>query len=209
MGDAKSRNYTLKDVEILNTEVAYSGFFQLKKFLLRHRLLQTGEWSKPILRECFMRPEAVAVLPYDPYEDAVILIEQFRVGSLKQLTGPWQIELVAGIVKTEEKLEEVAVREAYEETGCAVMDLEYVASYLSSPGGSSEKITLYCGGIDSRGLGGVHGLYEEEGEDIWVQVYSREEALNFLSEGYISNASAIIGLQWLQMNYLRLRDKWR
>lgn len=204
-----ARNYTSQDVEVIRTDLAYSGFFQLRKYWLKHRLLQTGGWSKEILRECFIRPQAVSVLPYDPYEDAVILIEQFRVGALAQPTGPWQLELVAGIVKKDEKLDEVAIREAYEETGCAVMDLEYIASYLSSPGGSSEKVTLYCGGIDSRGLGGIHGLYEEEGEDIWVQVYSREEALHFLAEGYISNATTIIGLQWLQMNYLRLRGKWR
>ena len=46
-------------------------------------------------------------------------------------------------------------------------------------------------------------------EDIWVQVFPREEAWNILQENYINNAATIIALQWLQMNYQRLQEKWQ
>ncbi|MCG8314960.1 MAG: NUDIX domain-containing protein, partial [Pseudomonadales bacterium] len=155
------------DVEVLEKTKVYEGFFRMNKYRLTHRKIEGG-WTRELVRECFERPQAVGVLLYDPYQDNVVLIEQFRIGALDAHEGPWQMELVAGIVEEGEKPEQVAHREAVEEAGTEVLDLEYICEYFSSPGGSNEKLTLYCGGINSEGVGGVHGL-EEEGEDIWVQ----------------------------------------
>lgn len=195
------------DVKIIDKQTVYDGFFRMQKYRLKHRLIEGG-WSREITRECFERGPAVGVLLYDPYKDAVVLVEQFRIGAVDAPEGPWQLELVAGIVEEGETPEDVIHREAIEEAGSDVLDLEYIFEYYPSPGGSNEKLYLYCGGIDSSGVGGVHGL-EEEGEDIWVQVFPREEAWNILQENYISNAATIIALQWLQMNYPRLQEKWQ
>jgi len=195
------------DVKIIDKQTVYDGFFRMQKYRLKHRLIEGG-WSREITRECFERGPAVGVLLYDPYKDAVVLVEQFRIGAVDAPEGPWQLELVAGIVEEGETPEDVIHREAIEEAGSDVLDLEYIFEYYPSPGGSNEKLYLYCGGIDSSGVGGVHGL-EEEGEDIWVQVFPREEAWNILQENYISSAATIIALQWLQMNYPRLQEKWQ
>ncbi|OUS24027.1 ADP-ribose diphosphatase [Gammaproteobacteria bacterium 45_16_T64] len=199
--------FSVEDVEILEKISVYEGFFKMQRLKLRHKLINGG-WSKELTRECFIRPEAVAVLLYDPYKDNVVLLEQFRIGTLDAHEGPWQMELVAGIVEEGESTQDVAHREAEEEAGTEILDLEYIYEFYPSAGGSSEKITLYCGGIDSTGVGGVHGV-EEEGEDIWVQVFSRKEAMHALSENYISNAAGIIALQWLDANWKRLQQKWQ
>lgn len=199
--------FTSDDVKIETSSLSHSGFFELKTYQLSHKLCDGG-WSGLLTRECFLRPPAVAVLPYDPYRDKVVLIEQFRIGALDELEGPWMMELVAGILEQGEMPEDVAHRETKEEAGTEVMALEFICQYLASPGGSNEKISLYCGGIDSSGVGGVHGL-PEEGEDIWVQVYDRQEAWRALNEGYINNANTIIALQWLEMNYRRLQELWQ
>lgn len=199
--------FSAEDVEVLEKALVYQGFFRMYRYKLKHRLIKGG-WSAALTRECFDRGPAVAVLLYDPYKDAVVLVEQFRIGPLEGPEGPWQLELVAGIVEPGEKPEDVIHREAIEEAGSDVLDIEYICEYYPSPGGSNEKLFLYCGGIDSTGLGGVHGL-EEEGEDIWVQVFPREEAWHILQENYINNAATIIALQWLQMNYQRLQEKWQ
>lgn len=196
-----------EDVKILEKTEVYKGFFRMNRYRLKHRMIEGG-WSKDLVRECFERPQAVGVLLYDPYQDNVVMLEQFRIGSLDASEGPWQMELVAGIIEPGEKSEEVAHREAEEEAGTEILDLEYICEYYSSPGGSNEKLTLYCGGIDSSGVGGVHGV-KEEGEDIWVQVMSREDAWSALEENYIGNAATIISLQWLQMHYKRLQEKWQ
>lgn len=200
--------FTQDDVRVEEKLRVYDGFFKMHRYKLTHKMIEGG-WSKSLIRECFDRPPAVGVLLYDPYKDSVVLVEQFRIGALESHESPWQLELVAGIVdKKGETPESVAHREAVEEAGATVLDLEYICQYFASPGGSSEQITLYCGGIDSTGVGGVHGL-EEEGEDIWVQVFSREDAFKAMAENYISSASAIIALQWLELHWKRLQEKWQ
>ena len=199
--------FSVEDVEILENSSVYEGFFKMQRYKLRHKLINGG-WSPPLVRECFMRPDAVAVLLYDPYKDNVVLLEQFRIGTLDAHEGPWQIELVAGIVEEGEGTEAVAHREVKEEAGTEVLDLEYIYEFYPSAGGCNEKITLYCGGIDSTDVGGVHGVVAE-GEDIWVQVYSRKDAMRALMENYISNAAAIIALQWLEVHWQRLQEKWQ
>jgi len=195
------------DVEIIDKSLRYKGFFEIVSYRFRHRLF-AGGWSGEIQREVFERGQAVGVLPYDPAADAVVLIEQFRIGALVARMAPWQTEIVAGIIEEGEKIEDVARREAEEEAGAAVGELIPIFRYLVSPGGASESVQLYCGRVDSRGLGGFHGLADEN-EDIRVWVQSADDALAALDAGKIGNAVTIIALQWLALNRERLRTLWR
>jgi ADP-ribose pyrophosphatase len=195
-----------KDVEILEKSERYRGYFRIDRYRLRHRLF-AGGWSGAFDREVFERGHAVGVLPYDPAADAIVLIEQFRIGALVAGMEPWLIEVVAGIVEEGEESEEVARREALEEAGLAIQALLPMCHYLVSPGASSEAVHLYCGRIDSRGAGGIHGLAEEH-EDIRVDVLPYAEAMRWLAEGRITNATALIALQWLGLNRDRVRAAW-
>lgn len=194
------------DVEVVEREACFRGFYQLDRLHLRHRLF-AGDMGKLISRELFVRHDAVCVLPYDPQRDCVVLIEQFRVGALDKSVNPWLIELVAGLIDKDEQPEEVARREAVEEAGLTLAELWPLTQYYPSPGGSDERVHLYVGRCDSRGAGGVHGL-EEEGEDIRVLVWSLDEALAALDDGRIDNAASIIALQWLALNRDKLRERW-
>ena len=194
------------DVEVVEREACFRGFYQLDRLHLRHRLF-AGGMGKLINRELFVRHDAVCVLPYDPQRDCVVLIEQFRVGALDKSLNPWLIELVAGLIDKDEQPEEVARREAVEEAGLELAELWPLTQYYPSPGGSDERVHLYVGRCDSRGAGGVHGL-EEEGEDIRVLVWSFDEALAALDDGRIDNAASIIALQWLALNRDKLRERW-
>ncbi len=194
------------DVEIVEREACFRGFYQLDRLHLRHRLF-AGGMGKVISRELFVRHDAVCVLPYDPQRDCVVLIEQFRVGALDKSLNPWLIELVAGLIDKDEQPEQVARREAVEEAGLELAELWPLTQYYPSPGGSDERVHLYVGRCDSRGAGGVHGL-EEEGEDIRVLVWSLDEALAAVENGRIDNAASIIALQWLALNRAKLRERW-
>lgn len=195
------------EYEIIEKSIAYDGFFTMELYRLRHRLY-SGGWSPVIRRECLERGHAVAVLPYDPIHDQVVMVEQFRVGAMDFLGGPWLIEIVAGMIGADESKDEVAHRETLEEAGCELLDLVHICDFLVSPGGTSESIGLYCGRVDASGAGGVHGL-DEEHEDIRVQVYSREEVLDMLHGGRVCAASPIIALQWLEANHEKLRTRWK
>ncbi|MEQ9199696.1 MAG: ADP-ribose diphosphatase, partial [Rhodospirillales bacterium] len=74
-----------------------------------------------------------------------------------------------------------------EEAGCTVTDLKPVFRFLTSPGASSETVTLFAGRVDTENVGGVHGLVEE-GEDIRVLVMGVDKALALLQDGRIVNA---------------------
>lgn len=193
-------------VEILEKQDCYHGFFRMEKYRLRHRLYD-GRMSNEIERELFERGHAAAVLLYDPLLERVVLLEQFRIGALELVSGPWLLEIVAGIIEPGESAEEVVRREAEEEAGCTIQALSFICEYLVSPGGTSERISLYCGMVDSRGVGGVHGL-DTEDEDILVQTVPFDEAWTWLQEGAINSASPIIALQWLAMQRPLLRQRW-
>ena len=220
-------DYQRQDVEILTTTNAYQGFYTLKQITLRHKLF-AGGWSQPINRELVEHIPAVAVLLYDVQLDSVVMIEQFRIGALDHPQGPWQLELVGGLIDTNETPQQVAARECQEEAGLTVSanDLLPVANYLVTPGGSNEHLAIYCAQVDARQAGGIYGVVTEN-EDIRVVVYSRQtlwQAMQQLnssetiqqdkkddrsSKPNITNAATIIALQWLQLNYQQLQEKWQ
>lgn len=194
---------SVKSFEVSEETPVYQGFFNMFKLKLRHTLFQGG-WSSELTRELFHRGTCVAVIPYDPVNDTVVLIEQFRVGALKFKSDPWLLEIVAGAVEEGESPQEVAYREALEEAGCSINTLIRIGEFFTTPGGSSEKITLFCGIVDTDGLGGFHGLAEED-EDIRVEVVGFEQAWGYWENGVIDSAIPIIALQWLAMNRERLQ----
>ena len=137
----------------------------------------------------------------------MVLIEQFRPGPYAAGAQPWLIETVAGIIEGTESAAQMAEREAREEADCDITDLLPIMEFFTSPGISTERVTLFCGRVDSTNAGGVHGL-DEEGEDIRVMVVSVGEALALLSDGKIVNAKTIIALQWLASSYEDVKKRW-
>ena len=208
------------DVEILAKDIVYDGYFRIDRYRLRHRRHEGG-WTGEITREVFERGHVAAVLPYDPERDAVVLIEQFRIGAWAAAKPCWLTEIVAGVIDDGESAdglqlgtqqvatsaEAVARREMEEETGCPVTALEPIGSYLSSPGGTSESVALFVGRVDSRKAGGIHGL-PDENEDIKVLARPWSEVEAELKAGLFTNAATLIALQWLALNRDALRRRW-
>lgn len=183
--------------------VLFEKYFRLDEFHVSHELFAGGN-SPVFTREIFERGSVVAVLPYDPQRNKVVLIEQFRAGALDDSEGPWLIECVAGVIEEGESEEEVARRECVEEAGCNIERLEPISHYYVSPGGTSEYCSLFCGLVDSNGVGGIHGLPHEH-EDIRVIVVDAAEAFGWVHDGRIRSSATIIALQWLELNQDRLR----
>ncbi len=186
------------DVKILERQIVYQGHFQIEQWKVQFRLFNGG-WSQPRLREVFERGEAVGVLLFDANNDQLVLIEQFRVGIVNKAKNPWLMEIVAGVIKKDESLEQVARRETQEESGLEITNLFPIYQYWVSPGGSSERMYLFCGQINAKLAQGIHGV-AEEGEDIRLHVLSLKSAYDLLNQGKINNSSTIIALQWLQLN---------
>lgn len=195
-----------KRFEIIDKEIVYPGFFRMERYRLKHTLF-AGGWSAEIYRELFVRGSCVAVLLYDPHTDQVVLIEQFRAGAIIKPERAWLIEIVAGAIEEGETAAEVAYRESLEEAGCKIEDLIVINEFYTTPGGSSERITLFCGKVDSTQVGGIHGL-DDEHEDIMVTTVSFDEAYQMIENGTIESAIPIIAIQWLALNKAKLKQKW-
>ncbi|WP_262965125.1 NUDIX domain-containing protein [Methylobacter psychrophilus] len=195
-----------KQFEIIDKETVYSGFFRMEKYRLKHTLY-AGGWSAEISREVFVRGSCVAVLLYDPHADKVILIEQFRAGAILQPDRAWLVEIVAGAIEEGETAEEVAYRESLEEAGCEIQELMVINEFYTTPGGAAERITLFCGKVDSTDIGGIHGL-DHEDEDILVRAVDFDEAYFMLENNKIESAIPIIAIQWLALNKQKLKQKW-
>ena len=198
--------FTKNDVEIIARETVYSGFFSLDIWRFRHRLFNGG-MSDVVSREIFERGHAAVLLPYDPVRDEVVLVEQIRIAAIDTSETPWLLEMVAGMIEPGESPEEVVRREAQEEAGLNVGRTQPVLSYLASPGGTSERLSIFVGEVDASAAHGVHGLAEEN-EDIRVHVVNRETAYSLVEQGKIDNAASVIALQWLQLHYQQLRKEW-
>ncbi len=196
-----------KQFVIHKKEIAYSGFFRLEKYWLTHTLY-AGGWSEEICRELLVRGSCVGVLLYDPCTDKVVLIEQFRAGAILNPDNAWLIEIVAGAVEEGETAVEVAYREALEEAGCEIQELMKINEFYTTPGGMAERITLFCGKVDSSKIvDGIHGLDEEQ-EDILVRTVDFAEAYRMVESNEIDSAIPILAIQWLALNKGKLHKLW-
>ncbi len=195
-----------KDYQVLDSQPLSERFFKLHRYELRHSLFEGG-WCEPIVRERLEALSAASVLLYDPHEDAVVLVEQFRVGMMGVQDPPWSLETVSGYCdKAHEQPEDVARREVLEETGCEVQNLTPIGSLFVSPGFSVEQLYLYVGRVDSRQAEGIHGLPHED-EEIRVQVLPRHQAMDELF-GRLDSTSILIAMQWLDRNLATLLEQW-
>ena len=195
-----------KQIDLQKHENVHDGFFKLKKLTLRHTLFEGG-WTDTIERELFHRNNCVGVLLYDPIRDEIVLIEQIRMGALFQENpdDAWLLEIVAGGIEQGETAEEVAYREAIEEAGCEIKKLTQISKFYTTPGGSSEQLTLFYGEVDTTHVGGFYGL-PEENEDIRVSTVKFEEVYAMIQDGQIASAIPIIAIQWLYIHRADLRQ---
>jgi len=196
-----------RQVQVEDQKQISDGYLKVTRYRLKHEQY-SGGWTDTLSREVMERGEVAAVLPFDPVRQEVILIEQFRVGAWSaQWSEPWLLECIAGVIEPGESPEEMVRREAREEAGCDITVLEPMARYFSTPGACSEKVDLFCGRVDTSGLGGIHGL-AEEGEDIRASVWPLTDALELLDTGRICNSMTLIALQWLARYHRDLAHQW-
>ena len=183
-----------KKYEVLEYNTLLDDFLKVKAYRVKHDLYAGGQ-SQELRRLRLEKEKAVSVLLFDPDHQAVVMVEQFRIGA-KEMPDSWLLENPAGYVERGESSEAVAVREVMEETGCEVTSLTHICEFLVSPGISNERIDLFCGKVDSSNAEGIHGL-DHEGEDIKVEVLTLEQAEAELYTGRINSTSTIISMQWL------------
>jgi ADP-ribose pyrophosphatase len=191
-------------------EYAFAGLFRVLRAKLEYRRFD-GRMSEPIERINFERGDSVGVLLYDPQDDAVVLVRQFRYPAYAALDPElragdgarqaWLLEIVAGIHDAGRSVKEVAHKELLEEAGYQVKgELQPITRVYPSPGGTSERIHVFWGEVDQRRRVAEGGGVAAEGEDTQIVVLPFAEAMAMVARGEICDAKTIIALQHLALH---------
>jgi ADP-ribose diphosphatase len=181
--------------EIRNRTPLYEGFLGMYRYEFDVEQHRGG--TKHLTREVMERGHAVAVLGHDPKRDEVVLANEFRPGAIVAGEYPYRDNLVAGAIEGDETALAAAVREMQEEAGLVLHDprLIHPGAYVSS-GGTSEKISLVYGTVDtSSAAGAVHGALEEQ-EDILVVVLPAAEFIDRIRSGEINDLKTLVAGYW-------------
>jgi ADP-ribose pyrophosphatase len=140
-----------------------------------------------LVREFVQHPGAVAILAIDESQ-RVLLIRQYRHPVRSYL---WEIP--AGLLDVEgEPRIDAAKRELLEETGYEADSWSELTSFMTTPGGNDEVITIFL----ARDLKHVGHNLQLEGEetDMLVEWFPLAEALDSVLAAEIKSPSAVVGI---------------
>ncbi len=185
--------------KIINKKNIHNGFFKMNEVILKYKKYD-GNWSNNIKRELFGGAQVSALLPYDPIKNEIVLIQQFRPGTISTNFDNYLDEIVAGIIDPGEDPQAAAKRECFEETGCEVKNIIPVQGYFPAPGSSESFYHLFIGEVETFKGERIMGL-KTENEDILVKSYKITEVKEKLKNGKILNGLTLIALQWFFLNF--------
>ena len=185
--------------KIINKKNIYDGFFKMHEVTLKYQKYD-GSWTNNIKRELFGGAQVSAVLPYDPIKKEIVLIQQFRPGTISKNFDNYLNEIVAGMIDEGENPEDAAKRECLEETGCEIKKLIPIQGYFPAPGSSESFYYLYLGEIEAFEGSRIMGV-ENENEDIFVKSYKIEVVREKMKNGEFLNGVTLIALQWFFLNF--------
>ncbi len=178
------------------------AFFAVDEYTVSHEQFD-GAMSPERSILVFERGDAVAALLYDPERRVVITVNQFRLPTHEKGRGRgWLIEAVAGMIpaneqgKAQETPLQCLVREVQEETGYQITHATPVATFFSSPGGSTELIHLFYAEVRSTDRTSEGGGLASDGEDIEIVEFTVDDFFRKLSAGEFEDPKLIIAGQW-------------
>jgi len=152
-------------------------------------------------KEVYYRPDTVAVLLVDKKNKTLLLTKQFRMATfLNGNDNGYLVEACAGVIDEDETPEQTAYREAREETGYQIENLEKIVSAYTSPGGVTEFQHLFMADYTSKSDHPKFGGLKQEGESIELIELSFEEALQKLKSNAFRDMKTIVLLQHFFIN---------
>jgi ADP-ribose pyrophosphatase len=188
----------MRRVEIISRRRIFDDFFKIDEAQLRFVRLD-GRMSEPVRRLNFERGDSAAALVVNAARRTVYLTEQFRYPTLEK-AGGWLIEIMAGSVEPGEAPDDCVRREILEELGIETDAVEPIAKFFVSPGGTSERIMLFCAVVTDAARVGAGGGVASEGEDIRVLEWPVDDFLDRLRSGALNDAKTIVAGYWLAEN---------
>lgn len=179
---------------ILEKIPLYEGFLKLYRY--RFEIERHGGGSREVRWEMMERGRSVGVLGHDPARDEIVLVNECRPGVLVTGEYPFRDQLVAGVIENEESPLNAAAREMQEEAGLELRDavLIHPGAFVSS-GGTSERISLVYGIVDTSKAGGIYGT--DASEDTLVVVQPVDQFIARVRSGDVEDFKTLLAGYWL------------
>ena len=154
-----------------------------------------GEWTTQV-RETYDRGNGATILLYNVTQRTVLLTSQFRYPAyVNGHADGVLIETAAGLLDNDDP--ETAIRrEAIEETGHRVGEVQHVFDANMSPGSVTEKVHFFAAPYDADTREHDGGGLAHEGEEIGLIEPTIDEALTMIDDGRIADGKTIMLLQW-------------
>jgi nudix-type nucleoside diphosphatase (YffH/AdpP family) len=140
---------------------------------------------------------SVCVLPYDPERRLALMVCQIRIPLLYLGCREPLMEAIAGRVE-DEQLQETVRREAMEEAGLRIREVEHIGVCWSSPGVSTERFHLYLTPYlpDDRVADGGGA---DEFEDITVREIALSALVQLADSGRLADTKTLLLVQTLRL----------
>lgn len=182
------------DVVVRDVELLASGWHVLRRTTFDYRH-SDGSWTTE-QRETYDRGNGATILLYDSGRRTVLLARQFRYPVyVNGHPDGMLLETAAGLLDDDDP--ETAIRrEAGEELGVTVGELEHVFDVFMSPGSVTERLHFYAAPYTPEARTASGGGLAHEGEDIGVVELPFDVALDMTYDGRIADAKTVMLLQW-------------
>ncbi|MDW8847144.1 GDP-mannose pyrophosphatase NudK [Erwinia sp. MMLR14_017] len=188
-------------IEVIKNKVLSENWFVLRNFT--YDLTAKDGATIRHKREVYDRGNGATILLYNREKNSVILTRQFRIATwVNGNESGMLIETCAGLLD-DDSPEDCIRKEAVEETGYAVGQVEKVYEMYMSPGGVTELIHFFAAEYNDSLRANAGGGVEDE--DIDVMEISFPQAWAMIKEGRIKDGKTVMLLQhaliegWLKL----------
>jgi nudix-type nucleoside diphosphatase (YffH/AdpP family) len=178
--------------QIIGRKTARTGYITVEE--LRLSVADGVEFD----REIEWHGDGAAVLPFNPQARTALVIRQFRAPVLAAAGEVSLVEACAGMIEDGDA-EATVRREAQEELGLRLGPVELVARTWSSPGVSTERVSLFIAPYAPADVSGPGGGLALEHEDITVIERPLVDLAAEVDGGHILDAKLLMLLQALRL----------
>jgi nudix-type nucleoside diphosphatase (YffH/AdpP family) len=182
------------DVRVTDIEVVARAWHVLRRTTFEYRRADGRVTTEQ--RETYDRGNGATILLHDVERRTVLLSRQFRYPVyVNHHPDGMLIETAAGLLDGQDPATAIR-REAAEELGVEVGEVEHVFDVYMSPGSVTERIHFFAAPYTPLSRTGEGGGLVEDGEDIEVLELPFDTTLAMIESGEIADAKTIMLLQW-------------
>ena len=184
----------------LKKKLLSDNWYRLYKYSFDY-LGRGGQWEHQE-REAYDRGNGSTILLYNRQKGTVILTRQFRLPSyVNGNPDGMLIEACAGLLD-ENNAEDCIRKEAEEETGFRLDNVQKIYEAYMSPGSVTEILYFFVAEYSEAMRVSSGGGVAEEQENIEVMELNFDQALHMITAGEIKDGKTIMLLQYAKLHNL-------